>query len=53
MSKITEEELKKDLDRVISGKPPGIDGIEREFLIRFWKLLGKTIEDPTEICVEK
>ena len=30
--KITEEELKAALDRVSSGKTPGIDGIEREFL---------------------
>ena len=51
--KITAEELKAALDRVSSGKTPGIDGIEREFLQRFWKLLGKTIEDATEIYVEK
>ena len=42
---ITEEELKTALDRVSSGKTPGIDRIEREFLIRFWKLIGKTIAD--------
>ena len=36
--KITEEELKAALDRVSSGKTPGIDSIEREFLLRFWKL---------------
>jgi hypothetical protein len=41
--KITEEELKQALDRVSSGKTPGIDGIEREFLIRFWKLIGKRL----------
>ena len=51
--KITKEELKAALDRVSSGKTPGIDGIEREFLLRFWKLIGKTIEDATEIYVEK
>ena len=51
--KITAEELQAALDRVSSGKTPGIDGIEREFLQRFWKLLGKTIEDATEIYVEK
>ena len=33
--KITEEELKAALDRVSSGKTPGIDGIEREFIQRF------------------
>jgi hypothetical protein len=51
--KITEEELKAALDRVSTGKTPGIDGIEKEFLLRFWKLIGKTIEDATEIYVEK
>ena len=36
--KIEEKELKEALDKVSSGKTPGIDGIEREFLLRFWKL---------------
>ena len=49
---ITEEELKIALDKVSSGKTPGIDGIEQEFLIRFWKLIRKTIPDATEIFVE-
>ena len=25
-------------------KPSRIDGIEREFLVRFWKLVGKTMQ---------
>ena len=36
-----------------SGKTPGIDGIEREFLARFWKLIGRTITLATAIFVEK
>jgi chromosome segregation ATPase len=33
--KIEEKELKDALEKVSSGKTPGIDGIEREFLLRF------------------
>ena len=35
------------------GKTPGIDDIEREFLLRFWRLIGKTITQASEIFVEK
>ena len=51
--RIEEKELKDALDRVNSGKTPGIDGIEREFLLRFWKFLGTTITQATEIYVER
>ena len=50
--KIEEKELKEALDRVSSGKTPGIDGIEREFLARFWRMLGKIITQATAIFVE-
>ena len=30
-----------------------MDGIEKEFLMRFWRLIGKTITQATEIFVEK
>ena len=51
--KIEEKELKEALDRVSSGKTPGIDGIEREFLLRFWKQIGKTIALASEIYVSR
>ena len=51
--KIEEKELKEALERVSSGKTPGIDGIEREFLLRFWRLLGTTITQATEIYIER
>ena len=51
--KIEEKELKEALDRVSSGKTPGIDGIKRKFLARFWRMLGKTITQATAIFVEK
>ena len=38
--RIEEKELKEALEKVSSGKTPGIDGIEREFLLRFWKQIG-------------
>ena len=50
---IEEKELKDALDKVNSGKTPGIDGIEREFLLRFWKLIGKTITNASTIFIEK
>ena len=51
--KIEEKELKDALERVSSGKTPGIDGIEREFLLRFWRFLGTTITQATEIYIER
>ena len=41
--KIEEKELKDTLDKVSAGKTPGIDGIEKEYLTRFWRLLGKQL----------
>ena len=51
--KIEEKELKKTLDKVSAGKTPGIDGIEKEYLTRYWRLIGKTIADASGIFVEK
>ena len=50
-TKIEEKELKEALDKVSSGKTPGIDGIEREFLLRFCKQIGTTITLASEIYV--
>ena len=36
-----------------AGKTPGIDGIEKEYLTRYWRLIGKTIADASGIFVEK
>ena len=46
--RIEEKELKEALEKVSSGKTPGIDGIEREFLLRFWKQICTTIAQATE-----
>ena len=51
--RIEETELNKALEKVSSGKPPAMDGIEREFLLRFWKLIGITITKATEIYVSR
>merc|ERR1712074_303721 len=51
--KIEEKELKEALDKVSSGKAPGIAGLEREFLLRFWKQIGKTIALASEIYVSR
>ena len=36
--RMLERELKKTLEKVSAGKTPGIDGIEKEYLTRFWRL---------------
>ena len=51
--KIVEKELKKTLDKVSAGNTPGIDGIEKEYLTRYWRLIVKTIADASGIFVEK
>ena len=50
---IEEKELKETLDRVSAGKTPGIDGIEKEFLTRYWRMIGTTIADAAAIFVDK
>ena len=37
------EELKETLEDANSGKTPGTDGVDKEFLTRFWSMIGKTI----------
>ena len=51
--KIEEREIKETLDRISAVKVPRLDGIEKENLTRYWRLLGKTIADAAEIFVEK
>ena len=50
---ITTEELKETLDNSNSGKTPGPDGAEKEFLTRFWPMIGKTINDATQIFIRE
>ena len=40
---ISLEELKETLEDANSGKTPGTDGVDKEFLTRFWSMIGKTI----------
>ena len=49
---ITTEELKETLDNSNAGKTPGPDGAEKEFLTRFWPIIGKTINDTTQISIK-
>ena len=49
---ITTDELKETLDNSNAGKTPGPDGSEKEFLTRFWPMIGKTINDATQIFIE-
>ena len=41
---ITTEELKETLDNSNADKTPGPVGAEKEFLTRFWLMIGKTIK---------
>ena len=41
------------MDKVSAGKTPGIDDIEKEYLTRYWRLLGKRIADAADIFVKK
>ena len=40
---ISLEELKETLEDANSGKTPDTDGVDKEFLTRFWSMIGKTI----------
>ena len=40
---ISMEELQETLEDAKSGKTPGTDGVDKEFLTRFWNMIGKTI----------
>ena len=40
---IKTEELKETLDNSNTGKTTGPDGAPKEFLTRFWPMIGKTI----------
>ena len=50
---ITTEELKERLDNSNAVKTPGPDGAEKEFLTRFWPMIGKTINDATQIFIKE
>ena len=50
---ITTEELKETFDNSNAGKTPGPDGAEKEFLTRFWPMIGKTINDATQIFIKE
>ena len=41
---ISLEELKETLEDASSGKTPGADGVDKEFLTRFWSMIGGKIE---------
>ena len=40
---ISLEELKETLEDTNSGKTPGTDGVDKEFLTRYWSMIGQTI----------
>ena len=47
------EDLKETLEDAKSGKTPGTDGVDKEFLTRFWKMIGKTIYYAQKTFIEK
>ena len=40
---ISLEELRETLDDANAGKTPGTDGVDKDFLVRFWNMIGPTI----------
>ena len=50
---ISLEELKETLEDANSGKTPGTDGVDKEFLTRFWNMIGKTIYYAQKTFIEK
>ena len=49
---ITTDVLKETLDNSNTGKTPGPDGAGKEFLTRFWPMMGKMINDATQIFIK-
>jgi hypothetical protein len=50
---ISLEELKETLEDANSGKTPGTDGVDKEFLTRFWNMIGKTIYYAQKTFIEQ
>ena len=50
---ISLEELKETLEDANYGKTPGTDGVDKEFLTRFWNMIGKTIYYAQKTFIEK
>ena len=49
---ISLNELRETLDDANSGKTPGIDGVDKDFLLRFWNLLGPTIHHAQKTFIQ-
>jgi hypothetical protein len=50
---ISLEELTETLEAANAGKTPGIDGVDKGFLTRYWSLLGQTIQYAQKSFIEK
>ena len=50
---ISLEELKETLEDANSGKSPGTDGVDKEFLTRYWSMLGQTIQYAQKTFIAK
>ena len=48
---ISLDELKETLEDD-SGKTPGIDGVDKDFLLRFWNLIGPTIHHAQKTFIQ-
>ena len=50
---ITLEELRETLEDANAGKTPGTDGVYKDFLVRFWNMIGPTIYHAQKIFIDK
>ena len=50
---ITLEELRETLDDANAGKTPGTDEVDKDFLVRFWNMIGPTIYHAQKIFIDK
>ena len=52
-NEITLEELRETLEDANAGKTPGTDGVDKDFLVLFWNMIGPTIYHAQKIFIDK
>ena len=52
-AKISMAELEESLEDTGLGKTPGLDKVDKDFLLRYWNLLGPTVYHAQNIYIEQ
>ena len=50
---ISMKELKETLEEANAGKTPGVDGVDKDFLQRYWNMIGPTIYNAQKIFISE